>query len=279
MSPAEISPLTKAPPQLETVRIEIEEELAVVTLNRPDRFNAMSPQLIAELPTAFSWLADRAPVRAAVLTGAGGAFSAGGDVGWFEQGFESEELDTATEVRRGADVLHQAIVDLRRVPFPVVAAINGPAAAAGLSLALACDIRIASESAMLACAYGRIGVSPDGGLTWFLPRAVGPARALELLLNDPNLDAESALREGLVTEVVPPDELAGRAREKARKLGAKAPHYVRMCKRLIGESLDNPLADHLQLERHGIADSMNTEDTRNGVAAFMAGEEPEFTGR
>ncbi|HZJ28512.1 MAG TPA: enoyl-CoA hydratase-related protein [Solirubrobacterales bacterium] len=278
MSP-EIAPLPAGPPDLETIEIELEGELAILTLNRPDSFNSMSPEMIWELPIAFGWLADRAPVRAAVITGAGGAFCAGGDINWFKGGLDTEGVDISAEVRRGADVLHQAIIDLRRVPFPVIAAVNGPAAGAGFSLALACDLRIASENAVFACAYGRIGASPDGGLTWLLPRAVGTSRALELLLNDPNLDAAAALAEGLVTEVVAADELAGRAREKAEKLGAMSPHYVRMCKRLVGESLDNSLAEHLQLERHGIADSLATEDARNGVTAFLAGGKPEFSGR
>jgi enoyl-CoA hydratase/carnithine racemase len=182
-------------------------------------------------------------------------------------------------VRRGADVLHQAIVDFHRIPYPVIAAINGAAAGAGFSLALQCDLRIASEDAFFACAYGRIGASPDGGMTYFLPRVIGPAKALELLLNDPNLDAQGALAAGLVSEVVPAAELATRAREKAEKLAAKSPHYIRMSKSLVGQSLDNSLADHLQLERHGIADSMATEDLAAAVPAFFAGEQVTFSGR
>jgi enoyl-CoA hydratase/carnithine racemase len=235
--------------------------------------------MIGELALIAPWLADRAPFRALVITGNGRAFCSGGDVNWFRRGVEDDSVDLPSEVRRGADVLHQAIVDFHRIPYPVVAAVNGPAAGAGFSLALQCDLRIASEEAFFACAYGRIGASPDGGMTYFLPRVVGPAKALELLLNDPNLTAQAALAEGLVSEVVPADELAERAASKARKLAAKAPHYVRMCKSLVGQSLDNSLADHLQLERHGIADSMGTEDLRGGVTAFFGGEEPTFNGR
>ncbi len=149
----------------------------------------------------------------------------------------------------------------------------------GFSLALACDTRIASESAFFACAYGRIGASPDGGMTYFLPRVVGPSRALEILLDDPNLSAADALSERLVAEVVAPEELADRAREKAEKLAAMAPHYVRMAKLLCGQSIENSLTEHLQLERHGIADSMATEDLRTGVEAFFAGETAGFSGR
>jgi len=213
-------------PDLVTLQIEVDGEIGTLTLNRPDALNAMSPEMIGELVEAFSWLADQAPLRALIITGAERAFSAGGDVNWFKEGVESEEIDLPSNVRRGAEVLHQAIIDLRRIPYPVIAAVNGPAAGAGFSLALACDIRIASEEAFFACAYGRIGASPDGGMTYFLPRVIGPSKALELLLNDPNLTAQDALEAGLVSEVVPADALMDRAQEKAAKLAAKAPHYV-----------------------------------------------------
>jgi 2-(1,2-epoxy-1,2-dihydrophenyl)acetyl-CoA isomerase len=270
---------TLSPPELNTLRIEIDGDVGTLTLNRPDAFNAMSPEMIGEMTVAFAWLADRAPLRALILTGAGKAFCAGGDVTWFQKGVGSEEIDLPSEVRRGAEALHAAIVDLRRIPYPVIAAINGPAAGAGFSLALACDVRISSEAAFFACAYGRIGASPDGGMTYFLPRVVGPSRALELLLDDPNMTAEEALSERLVTEVVPADELIDRARERAEKLASRAPYYVKMAKRLTGVSIENSLTEHLQLERHGIADSMATEDLRAGVEAFFGGEKPEFSGR
>jgi enoyl-CoA hydratase/carnithine racemase len=268
-----------AVPELNTLRIEIDGEIGTLTLDRPDAFNAMSPEMIGELTVAMAWLADRAPIRALIVTGAGRAFCAGGDVTWFRKGVESEEIDLPAEVRRGAEALHQAIVDLRRIPCPVVAAVNGPAAGAGFSLALACDIRIAAEEAFFAPAYGRIGASPDGGMTYFLPRVVGPARALELLLEDPDLKAEDALAEGIVSAVVPAAELAARARAKADQLAALAPHYVRMAKQLVGGSIEHTLTEHLQLERHGIADSMGTEDLRAGVIAFFGGAKPVFVGR
>jgi 2-(1,2-epoxy-1,2-dihydrophenyl)acetyl-CoA isomerase len=270
---------TARTPELKTMRLETEGEIGTLTLSRPDALNAMGPEMIFELTVAFAWLADRAPIRALIITGAGRAFSSGGDVTWFREGLESEKLDLPSDVRRGADILHQAIVDMHRIAYPVIAAVNGPAAGAGFSLALACDLRIAAEDAFFACAYGRIGASPDGGMTYFLPRVIGPSRALELLLNDPNLGAQDALAAGLVSEVVPAGELMDRAREKAAELAAKAPHYVRMAKTLVHQSLDNTLADHLQRERHGIADSMATEDLAAAVPAFFSGEEPEFKGR
>ena len=272
-------PDTTPPPELNTMRIEVDGEIGTLTLDRPGSFNSMSPGLIGELVVASGWLADRAPLRALIVTGAGRAFSSGGDVNWFRRGVESDEHDLPSEVRRGADVLHQAIVDFRRIPYPVIGAINGVAAGAGFSLALMCDTRIASEEAAFVCAYGRIGASPDGGMTYFLPRMLGPARAIELLLNDPLLSAQQALEERIVAEVVPADELMDRARAKAEKLAAAAPHYVRMCKELVSVSLDNSLADHLQLERHGIADSMATEDLREGVKAFFEKRDVTFAGR
>ena len=267
-----------SPPELATLEIEIDGDLGTLTLNRPDSLNAMSPELIGELTVAAAWLADRAPLRALIVTGTGRGFSAGGDVNWFKRGLEDPELDLPSDVRRGADVLHQAIVDFRRIPYPVIGAINGVAAGAGFSLALMCDIRIASAEAAFVCAYGRIGASPDGGMTYFLPRVVGPAKALELLITDPLLGADQALELGLVSDVVPAGELSEAARAKARELAAKAPHYVRMSKLLVAESLSNTLADHLQAERHGIADSMATEDLKNGVIAFFEGRDPVFTG-
>lgn len=271
--------MTLNPPELNTLRFEADESIGILTLDRPDAFNAMSPEMIGEMAVAFAWLADQAPLRALIVTGAGKAFCAGGDVNWFKTGVEDDSIDLPANVRRGAEALHQAIVDLRRIPYPVIAAVNGPAAGAGFSLALACDIRIASEAAFFAPAYGRIGASPDGGMTYFLPRVVGPSRALEILLEDPNMTPQDALAERLVSAVAAPDELMEQAREKAEKLAAKAPYYVKMAKRLCGVSLDNSITEHLQLERHGIADSMATEDLHAAVSAFFGGEKPEFQGR
>jgi 2-(1,2-epoxy-1,2-dihydrophenyl)acetyl-CoA isomerase len=270
---------TVSPPTLETLRIETDGEVGTLTLDRPDALNAMSPEMIAEMTVAFAWLADRAPFRALIVTGSGRAFSSGGDVTWFRKGVESEDFDLPSDVRRGAEVLHQAILDFQRIPYPVIAAVNGAAAGAGFSLALNCDIRMLSEDALFVVAYGRIGASPDGGMTYLLPRVVGPARARRILLEDPMISATEARELGLADYVVPAEGLMDEARSKAEELAAKAPHYVRMSKLLVGQSLDNSLTEQLQLERHGIADSMATEDLRTGVEAFFAGEEPKFEGR
>ena len=162
------------PTPVANLRLEIDGEVGTLTLDRPKVLNAMSPDLIAELVVAAAWLADRAPLRALIVTGEGRAFSAGGDVDLVQAGLEESGAYLSADVRRGADVLHQAIVDFRRIPYPVIAAVNGVAAGAGFSLALMCDTRIAAEEAAFVCAYGRIGASPDGGMTYFLPRMVGP---------------------------------------------------------------------------------------------------------
>src|SRR6185437_4563334 len=125
---------TVDPPQLETLAIEIDGDVATLTLDRPKAFNAMSPELIDELATAFAYLADLAPIRALVITGSGAAFCAGGDLNWFKKGMEVSGEFISAGVRRGAETLHTAIVDLRRIPVPVIAAVNGPAAGAGFSL-------------------------------------------------------------------------------------------------------------------------------------------------
>ncbi len=263
-------------PTFANLHVHIDGPVGTLTLARPDALNALNPELIAELPQAFSWFADRAPVRVLVVTGAGRAFSVGGDVRWFRAGLESDAVDFGAEVRQVADTLHRGVIDLARIPYPVIAALNGPAAGAGLSLALACDIRIASERAVLAPSYGRIGASPDGGMTYFLVRLLGPARALALLLDDPTLDADQALAERLVSEVVPAAGLTGRVADVAARLAAHSDHYARRTKALCARSLDNSLPEQLQLERHGIADSMDTAALRAGVSAFLAGEEPDF---
>ena len=133
-----------SPPTMNTLSIAIDGEIGTLTLERPESLNAMSPEMIGELMLASGWLADRAALRALIVTGSGRAFSAGGDVNWFRGGLDDPDLDLPSDVRRGADVLHQAIVDFRRIPYPVIGAIKGVAAGAGFSLALMCDLRIAS---------------------------------------------------------------------------------------------------------------------------------------
>src|SRR5581483_2894229 len=145
-------------------------------------------------------------------------------------------------------------------------------------LALACDLRIAAEGASLMFGYGRLGVCPDAGTSYFLPRLVGPGRALELLLEDGRLRAPRALAEGLVTQVVPDEDLMPVALARAARLARAAPHYVRTTKRLLDQSLAAGLAEQLERERHALADGTRTDDFGHGLEALFAGRRPHFTG-
>jgi enoyl-CoA hydratase/carnithine racemase len=261
------------------VLYEKRDRIAYITINRPEARNAIDPDVHRLMIETWADFRDDDSVDVAILTGAGDeAFCAGADLKTYIPPIMTDAKPH--DIREIAELgLNGFTRGMHRITKPIIGAVNGWALAGGLETALACDIRIASEEAFFACAYGRIGASPDGGMTYFLPRVVGPSRALELLLEDPNLDAAAALEEGLVRKVVAPEELMDAAQAKAEELAAKAPHYVRMSKLLAGVSLENNLTEHLQLERHGIADSMATEDLRNGVKAFFGGEKPEFHGR
>ena len=242
-----------------------------VTLDRP-KANAIDLITSRKMGEIFQGFRDDPELRVAIIQTAGDKFFC---AGWdLKAAADGDAVDGDYGVGGFA-----GLQELRNLNKPVIAAVNGPAAGAGFSLALMCDTRIASEEAFFAVAYGRIGASPDGGMTYFLPRLLGPARAVELMLNDPNLSAEEALEAGLIANVVPAEELMAVARAKATQFAAMSPHYVRMTKALVGQSLDNGLADHLQLERDGIADGMATEDLQNGIRAFLAREEVKFTGR
>ena len=232
-------------------------QIGTLTLNRPDALNAMSPELIGELTIAAAWLADRAPIRALIVTGAGRAFCSGGDVNWFKRGVTDEGVDLPSEVRRGAEALHNAIVDIRRIPYPVIAAINGPAAGAGMSLALSADIRIASEDAVPRDRLRADRRGPRRRHDLLPAPRRGPGEGARAGAQRPQPRRRSRRsRPGWSPRWSPPTQLLDRAREKAEKLAAKAPYYVRMTKRLLHESIEHSINDHLQLERHGIADSM-----------------------
>lgn len=264
-------------PEFRTLLLDLDGPVATLTLNRPEAGNAFVPEMVEELPAAFAWLADRAPARALVITGAGRLFSAGGDVEHFRDGLD-DPVEFAASMRHGLARLHHAIAELCRIPYPVVAAINGHAIGAGLALALAADLRVASERSKLMFAYGRIGASPDGGMTYFLPRIVGPARATELLLEEPILRAREALAAGLVTEVVPPGDVVASATLRAARLAEKSPQFVRNVKRLVTSSQDHGLLEQLELERHALADATATSDFAHGVTALFAGRRPVFAG-
>lgn len=265
-----------ASPRYETLAISERDGVGLLLLSRPEAANAMSPQMLCELPHATAWLADTAPFRALVVSGVGETFSCGGDLEILAGLAGDPEVDVAADSRERIDQLNRAILNLRRIRYPVVAAVNGLAAGSGFALALACDQRMASTRAVFSAGYGRLGLTPDGGLSYFLPRLLGEVRALSLLIADRRIKAHEAERVGLVGEVVQPDELLAQAHTRARRLAALSPRYTATVKRLIDESSQHTLAEHLQRERHAFADATASVDFLRGAEALFAGRRPSF---
>jgi 2-(1,2-epoxy-1,2-dihydrophenyl)acetyl-CoA isomerase len=259
-------------PSFETIRCEIADAIATITLDRPDALNALTVTLRQELLVAFAAIARDRGVRSVVLTGAGRAFCAGQDL---KERLEAGASPLAVELRERYNPIIRA---MRSLDQPIVGAINGVAAGAGASLAFACDIRVASETASFRLAFGQIGLVPDSGATWLLPRLVGLAKAAQLALLDEPLSATDAERFGLVARVVPPAALASEARTVAARLAALAPRALALTKRALERSwsisLDSALAD--EAYRQGIAGATN--DHREGLAAFLGKRSPRFRG-
>ncbi len=252
--------------------------IAVLTLNRPDHGNAMNTALLEQLLAATEELARDPALRGVLLTGAGKAFSLGGDIREYHRALSDDTFDAAAYGDRLTRLLKQTVLAIRAIPCPVLAAVNGQAAGAGFSLALACDLRLASRRASFHFAYGAIGASTDAGMAWFLPRAVGYARALELLLEQPVIRAPQAQQEGLVSAVLDPGELVEEGLRRLRDLAQAAPHAIRSAKHLLDRSLAMPLAEHLDLERADFAAAVASRDMRHGITSLLAGEWPEFRG-
>jgi 2-(1,2-epoxy-1,2-dihydrophenyl)acetyl-CoA isomerase len=245
----------------------------VITLDRPAALNALDHGLKGELLAAIGEVARDPEVRVVVLTGAGRAFCAGQDL---KEPVERLSGSYAAEVRQ---FYNPIVTALRRLEKPVVAAVNGVAAGAGASLALACDLRIAAESASFLFTFGRVGLVPDTGATWFLPRLVGLGRAMELLLTGEALTAARALEWGLVNRVVPDESLMAEATALAETLAAAAPRALALTKRALARSLELGLEAALDHEAwlQGVAG--RTEDHREGLAAFLEKRPPIFRGR
>ena len=258
----------------ETVLVEVDAEagVATVTLNRPDALNALTVPMKQDLLAALRRLEREKVVRAVILTGAGRAFCAGQDL---RERLEPGAAPLGVEVRERYNPIVRA---MRGMPKPIVGAINGVAAGAGASLAMACDLRVASDAASFALAFGRVGLIPDSGATWFLPRLVGATRAAELaLLNEP-VAAADALRLGLVNRVVAAAELATEARSIAARLAAGAPRAIALTKRALNAAWDHGLDAALEYEAHLQDLAGRTGDHREGMAAFMEKRQPRFTG-
>jgi len=258
----------------DTVLVELDTDagVATVTLNRPDALNALTVPMKQALLAAFRRLEREQRVRAVVLTGAGRAFCAGQDL---RERLEPGAAPLGVEVRERYNPIIRA---MRGLSKPIVAAINGVAAGAGASLAMASDIRIASETASFALAFGRVGLVPDSGATWFLPRLVGAARAAELaLLNDP-VGAEDALRIGLISRVVAADQLGAESSAIAARLAAGAPKAIALTKRALDVAWDHDLDAALEYEAHLQELAGRTKDHVEGMAAFMDKRPPRFSG-
>jgi 2-(1,2-epoxy-1,2-dihydrophenyl)acetyl-CoA isomerase len=218
-------------------------------------------------------LAQDDSVSALVFTGAGKAFFAGGDLKWmagFPQG-------PAAALHELAGRFHVAIQEIRRMRKPVIAAINGVAAGAGFSLALACDFRVMAKSATLKQAYTSVGLSIDGGGTFTLPRLVGLARALEIAAFDKTISSEKALEWGLVTKVVEDQQVVEEAMTMARELAKISLHSFGWCKQLLTDSFDSSLETHLERERRGISNCAGHPDGREGIKAFLEKRKPNFS--
>ena len=262
----------RSTPSFETLGFEVAEAVATITLNRPEALNALTIALKRDLLAAFVAVGRDRSVRAVVLTGAGRAFCAGQDL---KERLESNAPPLAVELRERYNPIIRA---MRGLDQPIVGAINGVAAGAGASLAFACDLRLASELASFRLAFGRIGLVPDSGATWFLPRLVGAARAAELAMLDEPLSAVEAERIGIVTRVVPADSLASEAHGVAVRLAALAPRALALTKHALERNwsvgLDAALDD--EAYRQGIAGS--SADHREGIAAFLEKRQPRFHG-
>jgi len=259
-------------PSFATIRLEITDAIATITLDRPDALNALTVAMKNELLAALRTIGRDRSVRAVVLTGAGRAFCAGQDL---NERLEPDAAPLAVELRERYNPI---IRQMWALDQPIIGAINGVAAGAGASLAFACDIRLASENASFVLAFGRIGLVPDSGATWFLPRLVGPSKAAELALLGSTLSATDAERFGVVARVVAGDALAAEARAAATTVAGLAPRALALTKRALQRSGSMDLDDALEDEayRQGVAGA--THDHAEGLSAFLEKRPPRFTG-
>ena len=254
--------------EVETTR---DGAVLTITLNRPDVLNAFTADMHRELVGAFKE-AREPEVRAVVVTGAGRGFCVGQDLNEFGEAAR----DIAGRLRRH---YHPTVLAVRELEKPVLAAVNGPAAGAGLSFACACDLRLAAESATFVPAFINIGLVPDMGGTFFVRRLVGTSRAFEWMTSGRRLSAAEALEWGLVSEVVPDDRLAERAAERAAELAALPTRGIGLTKRLFDHAETATLDQQLEFEAQLQAAATQTADFREGVSAFLEKRQPNFEGR
>jgi 2-(1,2-epoxy-1,2-dihydrophenyl)acetyl-CoA isomerase len=252
------------------------DSVCVLTLNRPDRLNALTVEVAKDFKAAIAEAIERG-ARAIVLTGAGRAFSAGGDLREMQ---EIAKKDGRAEAffDEPLRLLNEAIVLIRETPVPFIAAVNGVASGGGCNLALACDLVIAAESARFNQAFIKIGLIPDCGGTFMLPRLVGWKRATELLFTGELVSAKAAAEMGMINSVSPDDELMSRAMAMADKLAQAPTAAIAEIKKLLEASATNDLRSHLDLERETQIESGKTKDFVEGVSAFLEKRPPRFVG-
>ncbi|MHB2021150.1 MAG: enoyl-CoA hydratase/isomerase family protein [Candidatus Xenobia bacterium] len=261
---------------MDLVQLAIEGPVATLTLNRPNKLNALDWDMREGLFAAVQEAEDNATVRVLIITGAGSAFCAGCDVESMGDHLDHDRLDELRAmVRTGA----RFVKHLRGSRLPVIAAINGMAAGAGLGIALACDFRIAAEGARLGQINGRMGLPPDWGTAFHLPRLIGPAAALRLFITTQMLEVEEAWRIGLVDEVVPPEELYAATMELADTISKGAPQAVARMKQFVYRSLETDLAAMLDLEEDAAVKAFMSEDVKEGLRAIRERRQPDFAGR
>ena len=253
---------------------DVTGNVAHITMNRPDAANSLNAALAHDLMMAAIRCDEEAGIRAAILTGAGKMFCAGGDL----KTFATFGADTGVKLKEITTYLHAATSRFMRMDAPLIVAVNGIAAGAGMSLAAASDFTIAARSAKFTMAYTNAGLSPDGSSSWFLPRLVGLRRTQELMLTNRLLDAGEALEWGVVSQVVDDDALADTAMELARRFASGPTLAYGAVKTLLVDSFTNSLETQLELEARLIARTAQTGDGREGIAAFVAKRKPAFKG-
>lgn len=256
----------------ETLQIEVEAGVAVVTLNRPDKMNPLSVQMLGELREAFTGLREDPDAKVIVVTGAGKAFCAGGDLNDMLTG--TLKLDYVSGRTLGKTI--QGILGTEK---PVICALNGIAAGGGAGLALACDIIYASEKARFSEIYANIGMVPDCGNLWLLPRIVGPAKAKELCFSAEIIDAQEMYRLGIAQRIFPVDELMPKTMEFARKLAAGPLLSYKLTKTFIDRGWGMSLEQFYDFEALGLEVVMQSEDFKEGVAAFVEKRKPVYQGK
>ncbi len=255
---------------------DVAEGVATITLNRPEKRNAFNTSMLQAWTAALEESQGREDVRAIVLTGAGQAFCSGGDVG----GMKDRAEDTALERKRSlTDRVHRIPLTMLSMDKPVLVAVNGVATGAGMDMALMGDIRIAAASARFAETYVKIGIVPGDGGAWFLPRIVGMSRALELLWTGRFVDAQEALRLGIVSDIVPDQSLMDHTLALAQQIAAGPPVAIRMIKRAARQAQTMDLASHLDQISSHMAVVYATEDHQEAVAAFLEKRAPVFKGK